>query len=117
MDVRFDSHGPEPGKDGVTGFRERRILDVHQQGHGSYAAERQQLSPDRTGPLEKGFAAEIVNYGSHQLLYLAMSSRICLLASLQRGMSILVPTTSTTLAAMMEPISPHCCRGIPSEWA
>ena len=47
----------------------------------------------------------------------AISSRISCLASRQRGMSILVPMTSTTFAAMMEPTSPQTRRGIPREWA
>ena len=47
----------------------------------------------------------------------AISSRISCLASRQRGMSILVPMTSTTLAAMMDPTSPQTRRGIPREWA
>ena len=47
----------------------------------------------------------------------ATRSRISCLAAFHLGMSIFVPITSTTFAAMMEPISPHSFRGIPSEWA
>ena len=45
------------------------------------------------------------------------SSLISAFASLQRGTSILVPTTSTTFAAIIEPTSPQTFRGIPREWA
>ena len=47
----------------------------------------------------------------------AISSRISFFAAFQRGMSIFVPTTSTTFAAMMEPTSPQTLSGIPREWA
>ena len=47
----------------------------------------------------------------------ANKSRISCLATFQRGMSILVPTTSTTLAAIIEPALPHISSGMPREWA
>ena len=47
----------------------------------------------------------------------AISSRISCFAAFQRGMSIFVPMTSTTFAAIMDPTSPHTLSGIPSECA
>ena len=44
-------------------------------------------------------------------------ARISFFASRQRGMSILLPITSTTFAAMMDPTSPQTFSGIPRECA
>ncbi len=45
----------------------------------------------------------------------AMRSRISCLAAFHLGTSILVPITSTTFAARIEPTSPQIFSGIPSE--
>ena len=45
------------------------------------------------------------------------SSRISCFAAFHLGMSIFVPITSTTLAAMMDPTSPHSFSVRPREWA
>jgi len=119
VEVQLHACRPSPCEDVFLQLVETGLLDVYHHIRRLDLRYRNQPCGYVAGIFFNPLPADVVYYKSvHGWLVLAaMSSRISFFAAFQRGMSILVPTTSTTFAAMIEPTSPQTFRGMPREWA
>ena len=112
VDADFDAVAAPPCKDFL--FEAVPLCFLHIDDHIGSLDLRQWLEGCRDGSAIFAYppsAEEVYYWFKH------INSRISFFAAFQRGMSIFVPTTSTTFAAMIEPTSPQTLRGMPSECA
>ena len=112
----------EEGQDDVLAVVEGSVFHVDERDGPADLRQRQNAGRDLAGIAAETPALDDadgcfdgIGHGYFELA--AINSRISFLAAFQRGTSILVPITSTTLAAMTEPISPQTFSGMPREWA
>ena len=102
------------------------IIRIHNHCSRTDCRQRKKTGGGFTGGLSYKFSSEyVLDEFQHQFPFSSstsppltlMRSRISFLAAFHLGISIFVPITSTTFAAIMEPTSPQTLNGIPSECA